>query len=91
LSIELYERQMKLAEVGESGQLLIGRASFSVAADASGEIEIEYLRRAGAGAEIASDSGADAFAHAGEFRFAASRQVAEGAWRALAKLRGVVL
>jgi len=91
LSFPLYDRQLRLAEVGELGQEKICAARFEVAPGASAEIELDYLRRAGARAEIASAREAEACPHAAAFGFEASRSIGEGAWRALHKLRGLQL
>jgi hypothetical protein len=80
-----------LAEVGELGQARISRARFEVAPGPGAEIELEYLKRAGAAAELASAAQAKPCPHAATFRFEASRSLGAGAWRALDKLRALLL
>ncbi len=90
-------RQCLLAEVGEAGQARLARARLCVAqgngADGAlaGEVEREYLLRAGVG-EVSAVGGASAvgpvaFAHARFFAHAEARAVAAGSWRALGQLR----
>ena len=88
---ELYERQARLIEVGEAGQARIAAARFEVSNGPSSEVELSYLRRAGAEAELSEAGERRPFPHQAAFRFAAARAVGEGAWRALHKLRSVVL
>lgn len=83
-----YTRQIRLAEVGELGQQRIESASASVLGLDGADIEIRYLRGAGLLNVVHEPSAAPLpFAHESYFRFAASRRVAAGAWRALGALR----
>jgi len=80
-------RQRRLAEVGERGQERIQNASARVAKTAAGAIEALYLGRAGVSRiELADEVEPVEFAHAACFRHAASQEVAEGSWRALATI-----
>ena len=54
----------------------------------AGWVAAEYLRRAGA--EVESGEERNAFVHASAFRFDACRDVAEGAFLALGKLRATL-
>lgn len=90
MSSTLYDRQMRLAEVGEAGQARIQASEFTVSNDDSAEIELAYLSRAGARVRRAERAEPAAFPHAGAFRFAEARRVAEGSWRALSKLRAAL-
>ena len=81
-------RQRRLAEVGDAGQARISAARFSVPAGSAGWVAAEYLRRAGA--EVESGEERTAFVHASAFRFDACRDVAEGAFLALGKLRATL-
>lgn len=84
-------RQLLLPEIGEAGQARIGAASFEVTGSDGAIIEAEYLHRAGAERlELLPGREALAFRHERWFRFAASRRVGAGAWRALVKLRTVL-
>ena len=91
MSFQLYDRQLRLAEVGERGQEKICAARFEVTPGAGAETELEYLRRAGARAELASAARPESFPHSAAFSFEASRSLAAGAWRALHRLRALLL
>jgi hypothetical protein len=81
-------RQRRLPEVGDQGQVRIASAELVVRGDDGAILESEYLHRAGAEkVTILPRSEPTPFAHEAHFRFAASRRVAAGAWRALDKLR----
>lgn len=81
-------RQVLLPEVGPAGQARIQAASLEVAGSDGAIIEAEYLHRAGV-ERLALTPGREPepFVHEHAFRFAASRRVGAGAWRALSKLR----
>lgn len=84
-------RQRRLPEVGDAGQHRIAAAHFEVRGGDGAILESEYLLRAGAErVTILPRAEADRFVHEGFFRFAASRRVGAGAWRALDKLRHVL-
>lgn len=85
---DLWSRQRRLPEIGEHGQALIAAESYEVFGSDGAILESEYLHRAGA-QRVAIMPRAEPvpFAHEGFFRFAASRRVGAGAWRALAALR----
>ncbi|GMV13064.1 MAG: hypothetical protein HS104_10455 [Polyangiaceae bacterium] len=81
-------RQALLPEVGASGQARIQSATLEVVGSDGAIIEAEYLHRAGV-ERLALTPGREPepFVHESFFRFAASRRVGAGAWRALSKLR----
>lgn len=83
---ELYDRQVRLREVGREGQTRIERSHALIAARPGAAVELAYLLRAGVPrAEITSGPGA-AFPHADSFLFSGPRSVADGAQAALEKL-----
>jgi hypothetical protein len=85
---DLWSRQRRLPEVGDSGQQRIAARSFEVRGADGAILESEYLHRAGAErVRIMPRAEPQPFVHERFFRFAASRRVAAGAWRALDKLR----
>lgn len=86
-----FDRQRRLPEVGSAGQERIERAAFEVRGGDGAILETEYLHRAGAQrVSLVPRAEPAPFAHEGAFRFAASRRVGAGAWRALAALRRVL-
>jgi hypothetical protein len=88
---ELYDRQRRLPEVGAEGQDRIAAAELRVEGSDGAMVETLYLGRAGVNRlELASRLEPLPFAHERFFRFAASRRVGAGAWRALEKIRGVL-
>jgi molybdopterin/thiamine biosynthesis adenylyltransferase len=83
---ELYDRQVRLREVGREGQTRIERSHAVITARAGASIELTYLLRAGVlRAEIRRGPGA-AFPHADFFLFSGPASVADGAQAALEKL-----
>jgi len=84
-----YSRQVCLAEVGLEGQTRLEASQASVADTKVGSVEADYLRRAGArvtsGAPLLGG-----FEHAAFFEHGPSREVAEGAWRALCHIHRVL-
>jgi hypothetical protein len=83
-----WSRQRRLPEIGDRGQALIAGASFEVRGGDGAILESEYLHRAGAERVVIMPRAEPVpFAHESFFRFAASRRVAAGAWRALSALR----
>jgi hypothetical protein len=90
--MERYARQRMLAAVGDQGQQRIARATYVVSADSAlaSSVEREYLTRAGAEHFHERLDAPAAFAHAGVFQYAAARDFAAGAWRALAQLRNAL-
>jgi hypothetical protein len=83
-----YLRQRRLAEIGDAGQERIAAARAEVRGLDGADIEIRYL--AGAGLrDITHDPNASPlpFLHEPHFRFASTRRVAAGAWRALGTLK----
>ena len=86
-----YARQVRLHEVGPSGQASIERSRAVVRGREGASIEREYLLRAGVGSVSSDpDAPADPFSHAGAFRYAVTRDFAAGAFRALSHLRGAI-
>jgi molybdopterin/thiamine biosynthesis adenylyltransferase len=86
-----FTRQRRLAEVGERGQERIQNAVVRVAATPDGVVAALYLSRAGVQRiELSATGEAPEFTHATSFRHAASRQIGEGSWRALAAIVGVL-
>ncbi len=86
-----YTRQRRLREVGEAGQARIAAARLDVNDSDGALVEALYLHRAGVErVSITPRAAAEPFTHAAAFRFAATRSVGAGAWRALDKLRGVL-
>lgn len=86
-----YARQRRLAEIGVAGQQRIASSSLEVRGSEGAIIETEYLYRAGVErVTLTPGLEPEPFPHAASFRFAASRRVAAGAWRALDKLRRAI-
>ena len=85
-----YERQMRLAEVGEAGQQRIIASRLQVAPSTEGEVEVMYLERAGVTRVDERDAPAQPFKHQMVFRHAAPKAFGAGAWRALRQLTGVL-
>lgn len=86
-----YTRQRRLREVGDAGQARIAAARLAVQDRDGALVEAMYLYRAGVErVDITPRAGAEPFAHADVFRFAAAGNVGAGAWRALEKLRAVL-
>lgn len=93
-----YGRQIRLADVGEAGQaklcaahVVLGGAGFAR------DIEERYVRAAGMNVVAPEDAGAPARARAVEvdvtalgFRHESTREVAEGALRALVAIRAAL-
>lgn len=85
---ELYDRQLRLPEVGEAGQARIRDARIEVRGNDGAILEAEYLCRAGVEVvSITPRKDPNPFRHEQAFRFAASRRVGAGAWRALDEVR----
>lgn len=81
-------RQVLLPEVGPSGQAKIQAAACEVRGTDGAIIEAEFLHRAGVERlELRPGREPEPFVHEAAFRFAATRRVAAGSWRALGKLR----
>jgi hypothetical protein len=86
-----YTRQRRLAEVGAAGQARLAEARLELAAHEGSEVEREYLLRAGVQSiDVDPRLPAEPFPFAAEFEFAASRNLARGAWSALANIRKVL-
>jgi molybdopterin/thiamine biosynthesis adenylyltransferase len=85
---ERYSRQRRLPEVGDAGQARLAQAALTVVGSDGAIIEAEYLHRAGVErVELLPGGEPEPFSHEQAFRFAASRRIGVGAWRALAKIR----
>lgn len=88
MTTELYERQTRLPEVGAAGQARIANARLEVSGNDGAILEAEYLHRAGVLClELRPRHEPKPFPHERAFRFAASRRVGAGAWRALDRIR----
>jgi hypothetical protein len=88
---ELYDRQVRLPEVGEAGQQRISAAKVRVSGNDGAILEAEYLCRAGVEVLTLTPSHEPKpFRHETAFRFPASRRVGAGAWRALDELRSLL-
>ena len=91
MSLDRFDRQRRLPEVGDLGQQRIAAAEFEVRGGDGAVLETIYLHRAGAErVTLSSRKEPEPFAHERAFRHAASRRVGAGAWRALAKLTKVL-
>jgi hypothetical protein len=87
-SAERYDRQARLAEVGQAGQARIERAAAEVCGRDGATVELAYLCRAGlAEVSIVPAKPCKPFAHEKWFRFGSARSVGAGAWRALEKIK----
>jgi hypothetical protein len=83
-----YDRQVRLPEVGEAGQARIRDSRIEVCGNDGAILEAEYLCRAGVEVlDITPRKDPKPFRHERAFRFAASRRVGAGAWRALDQVR----
>jgi hypothetical protein len=90
-SLERYTRQIRLPEVGVSGQERIANAAAEVSGRDGAEIELAYLHRAGLSrVTLLPRAKPRPFPHAAAFRFAGPRSAAAGAWRALRTLRSAL-
>jgi len=86
-----FTRQRRLAEVGELGQARIQNAVAHVAKTPAGAVAALYLSRAGVQRiETTEVTEPAEFTHTASFRHPASRQIAEGSWRALTAIVGVL-
>jgi hypothetical protein len=86
-----YTRQRRLGEVGASGQERLLAARLVLPDHEGGEIEREYLARAGIGSvEVDPSATAAPFPFASEFEFEHSRAFARGTWSALVNIRKVL-
>ncbi len=92
MATERYTRQTRLAEIGDAGQARIAGAIAEVRGSDGADVEIRYLWGAGV-QHITHEPGSAPvpFQHERHFRFAESRRVAAGAWRALLTLRRATL
>ena len=83
-----YSRQRRLPEVGAEGQRRLAQTRLTLAEHAGVQVEQDYLVRAGvASAEPAAAAPGLDFPWTDEFEFAASRDLARGAWSALYRIR----
>lgn len=93
MTSDRFARQRVLAEVGDRGQKRFAEACVRLPDGPGVDVAAEYLRRAGFGAvSIVADaslppSRSFSSPHAELFRHSASLAVAEGAWRALDRIR----
>ena len=78
---DLYIRQKRLREIGDRGQLILGRASATIPAGFAAEPTQEYLRRSGLGSvTIGKEPDSREFSHASYFQFEVCQDYAAGAW-----------
>jgi hypothetical protein len=86
-----YTRQRRLEEVGPEGQRRLEQSVMVLAEHTDVELEREYLERAGV-RQIARDAAAHPapFPWAQHFQFAGPAGVAQGAWRALSRIRAAL-
>ena len=91
-----YGRQIRLAEIGEAGQARLDASEVVPrAVGVARDIEMTYLKRAGAKVLDNPEANADATAHAAALatlgiRDSEARLVAEGALRALEAMRKIL-
>jgi len=84
-------RQIRLPEVGESGQARLSAATLEVRGTEGSLTEFLYLHRAGIERlSIQPGKPAPPFTHGGLFRHASARQQAAGAWRAITQIRNIL-
>ena len=84
-------RQIRLAEVGISGQARLSAATLEVRGADGSLTELVYLHRAGIERlTIRPNLPATPFAHAGLFQHAGTRRMAAGAWRAISQIRRIL-
>jgi hypothetical protein len=89
--LDRFTRQRRLPEVGAAGQARIAAAEIELSSSDGAMEELAYLCRAGVErVSVSSNVEPRPFAHEGAFRFAESRAVAAGAWRALGELRRIL-
>jgi hypothetical protein len=89
--MDLCDRQRRLPEIGVSGQDRIRGARIDVRGNDGAILQAEYLCRAGVEiVTIMPRAEPTPFAHEAAFRFAASRRVGAGAWRALAEIKAAL-
>jgi hypothetical protein len=92
VSASLYTRQIRLAEVGLSGQARLGAAEISLAcAGQAGDVEKLYLERAGATQVRPKPAGVKEHELPFEIGDPCARELARGAHAALSALRRVWL
>lgn len=85
---ERYDRQLRLAEIGSSGQARIEAHEARVAQGPAAGVALSYLVRAGMGRlRIERHMPAPAFPHGGMFQFSGPHAVAAGAHAALAEIK----
>jgi len=88
---DLYARQVKLKEIGPTGQARIKDAVIRIADVAGSPTASEYLRRSGVGVVIIDEhEPATEFPHAHHFQFDTCRTFAAGAWMATQRIARVL-
>ena len=85
-----FSRQVRLADVGETGQARLCAAEPVVGVSRGASIQKSYLSRAGVRFVTQSDAPTPPFPHAEHFRHESCRDVAHGAWLALAQIREIL-
>ncbi|HEY2409352.1 MAG TPA: hypothetical protein VGI10_25275 [Polyangiaceae bacterium] len=85
-------RQMRLFEIGPSGQARLDAARLVIGTGPGSPVELSYLCRAGVGnITLTSHDPCPSFPHAPSFRHTAARDFAAGSWRALTQIKKMVL
>lgn len=86
--LDRFTRQRRLPEVGDAGQARLAAADLELSSSDGAMEELAYLCRAGV-ERVSLNANLEPvpFAHQAAFRFAETRAVAAGAWRALAEIR----
>lgn len=85
-----FSRQVRLADVGASGQARLCAAEPAIGASGGASIQTSYLLRAGVRRVTPSDTPPPPFPHAEHFRHETCRDVALGAWLALSQIREIL-
>ncbi|HEU5073125.1 MAG TPA: hypothetical protein VFU02_03115 [Polyangiaceae bacterium] len=83
-------RQIRLADVGEPGQVRLCAAEPAVGVYGGASVQKSYLLRAGVRRVTRSDTPTPAFPHAAYFQHENCRDVAHGAWLALSQIREIL-
>jgi molybdopterin/thiamine biosynthesis adenylyltransferase len=82
-----YDRQLRLAEIGGTGQARIAAHRARIAAGPSAGVALAYLVRAGVGAGLLSRDHSLEFPHGRSFGFSGPLAFAAGAHQALVELK----
>lgn len=85
-----FSRQVRLADVGETGQARLCAAEPPVGASGGASIQTSYLLRAGVRRVTPSAAAPPPFPHSEHFQHQNCRNVAFGAWLALRQIREIL-